>query len=206
MKFFNPTSDLKELLLLQHIEEKPNTTHKEMAKIIQGAASMVNVYIDRMEEDGYLHRKYQSAKIVYYNITAEGIKRKKFLLINYLRELLDLYKLAKDNVENFLSEVERKGNKKILIYGAGEVAETILGVIRDRNKGGLKVLAVVDDDKNLQGKELLGFKIISREEIKQYEHDGIIITSYAFEDEILEKLAEIDYPIDRVEVFTQTEK
>ena len=112
MKFFNPTSDLKELLLLQHIEEKPNTTHKEMAKIIQGAASMVNVYIDRMEEDGYLHRKYQSAKIVYYNITAEGIKRKKFLLINYLRELLDLYKLAKDNVENFLSEVERKGNKR----------------------------------------------------------------------------------------------
>ena len=41
------------------------------------------------------------------------------------------------------------------------------------------------------------------EEIKQYEHDGIIITSYAFEDEILEKLAEIDYPIDRVEKFLQ---
>lgn len=206
MKFFNPTSELKELLLLQHIEDKPNTTHKEMARVIQGAASMVNVYIDRMEEDGYLVRKYQSAKIVYYNITPEGVKRKKFLLINYLRELLDLYKLAKNNVESFLSEVESKGNKKILIYGAGEVAETILGVIRDRNNETLKVLAVVDDDKDMQGKELLGFRIISREEIKQYEHDGIIITSYAFEDDILKKLDEIDYPGDRVEKFFTQDK
>jgi len=156
MKFFSPTSELKELLLLQHIEKNPDTTQKEIAKVINGAKSMVNVYIDNLEENGYMVRDYQSAKIVYYNITPEGVKRKNYLLINYMRELLDLYRLAKENVEKFLLEIEERGYSKLLIYGAGEVAETILGVIRDRNKDTLKVLAVIDDNDEIQGKELLG--------------------------------------------------
>ena len=104
MKYFSPTSDLKELRLLEHIEEKPDTTQNEIARVIGGAASMVNVYIDRLEKNGYMIRDYQSAKIVYYNITSKGIKRKNYLLINYMRELLDLYQLAKENVENFVEK------------------------------------------------------------------------------------------------------
>lgn len=50
MKFFSPTSELKELLLLEHIEKTPNTTQKEIAEIINGAASMVNVYVDNLEK------------------------------------------------------------------------------------------------------------------------------------------------------------
>lgn len=198
MQFFKPTADLKEMLLLQHIEGKPDTSQHEIARVIDSAASMVNIYIDRLEENGYLIRDYKSLKVVYYNITPEGIKRKNYLLINYMRELLDLYKLAKENVENFLSEIEGKGNNKILIYGAGEVAETILGVIRDRNKDTLKVLAVIDDDETMQNKELLGFKIISREDISKYDHDAVVITSYAFEDEIRQKLKELNYSEDKI--------
>ena len=193
MKFFSPTSELKELLLLQHIEKNPDTTQKEIAKVINGAPSMVNVYIDNLEEKHYMVRDYQSAKVVYYNITPEGIKRKNYLLINYMRELLDLYRLAKENVEKFLLEIEERGYSNLLIYGAGEVAETILGVIRDRNKDTLKVLAVIDDDEDIQGKELLGYKIISRADINHYEHDAVIITSYAYEDEIRGKLKELNY-------------
>jgi DNA-binding MarR family transcriptional regulator len=198
MKFFSPTSELKELLLLQHIEKNPDTTQKEIAKVISGAKSMVNVYIDNLEENGYMVRDYQSAKIVYYNITPEGVKRKNYLLINYMRELLDLYRLAKENVEKFLLEIEERGYSKLLIYGAGEVAETILGVIRDRNKDTLKVLAVIDDNDEIQGKELLGYKIISRADINHYEHDAVIITSYAYEDEIRGKLKELNYSENKI--------
>ena len=198
MKFFSPTSELKELLLLQHIEKNPDTTQKEIAKVISGAPSMVNVYIDNLEEKNYMIRDYKSAKIVYYNITLEGIKRKNYLLINYMRELLDLYRLAKENVEKFLLEIEERGYSNLLIYGAGEVAETILGVIRDRNKDTLKVLAVIDDNDEIQGKELLGYKIISRADINHYEHDAVIITSYAYEDEIRGRLKELNYSENKI--------
>ena len=201
MKFFSPTSDLKELLLLQHIEKTPDTTQKEIAKAIDAAASMVNVYIDNLEEKKYLIREYKSAKTVYYKITSEGIKRKNYLAITYFHELLKLYRLAEANIEEFLLRLETQNYINILLYGGGEVAETILGIIKTRIDKPLRVLAIVDDSIDRQNKELLGYKIISRDEIRNYQHDGIVITSYTFEEDIRKKLEEIDYPGDRVVRF-----
>jgi len=197
MKFFSPTNVYKELMLLQEIEKKPNSTQKDLASIIGAAASMVNVYINELEEKGYLKREYISTKTVNYHITPQGIKRKNYLLITYMRELLDLYRLAKNGVGEFLSKLRDKGYKNILLYGAGEVAETILGIVRDRETE-LKVIAVIDDDKEKQGEEILGYKIISLDEINNYPHHGIIITSYTFEDDIMEKLKSIGYDMDKV--------
>ena len=201
MKFFSPTSDFKELLLLQHIEKSPKTSQHEIAREIGSAASMVNVYVNKLEEQGYLIRDYQSLKIVYYNITPEGIKRKNYLSVTYLHELLGLYRMAEENVEGFLQRLENKGYKRVLVYGAGEAAEAIVGIIKGRKDKPLKVLAIIDDNKEIQGKELLEYKIISREEIEKYEHDGIIVTSYTYEYEIINKLKEINYPEIRIERF-----
>lgn len=201
MKFFSPTSEYKELLLLEHIEKSPNTSQHETARKIGSAASTVNVYVNKLEENGYLIRDYQSLKIVYYNITPEGIKRKNYLSITYFHELLKLYRLAEENMESFLLRLENKGYRNVLVYGAGEVAQTILGIIKGRKSKPLRVLALVDDDKERQGNELLGYEIISREEINQYDHDGIVITSYTFEDDITNRLTEIGYPDDKIERF-----
>lgn len=199
--FLSPTSRFKELMILEHIESNSNTTQKELARIISGAASMVNVYIDDLEEKGYMVRDYKSAKIVYYNITPEGIKRKNLLLITYFHELLEYYRLAETNMESFLKRLESKGYRNILLYGAGEVAETILGIIKNRTDKQLKVLALIDDSEERQNKELLGYKIISLDEINNYKHDGIVITSYVFEDVIRQRLVEVGYPGDRIVRF-----
>ena len=201
MKFFSPTSQLKELLLLQHIENRPDTTQKEIAKVISGAASMVNVYIDRLEENGYIIRDYKSAKIVYYNITQEGVKRKNYLSITYFHELLKLYRLAEDNMKDFLVKLESKGYRNILLYGAGEVAEILLGIIKERRDKPLKVLALIDDKEEKQNKELQGYKIISIGDIKDYDHDGIVIASYTFEENIRQRLEGIGYPEKKIERF-----
>lgn len=201
MKFFSPTSELKELLLLQHIEEKPDTTQSEIAKVIGGAASMVNVYIDRLEKNGYMTREYKTVKKVYYNITPEGIKRKNYLAITYFHELLELSRLAKLNIEKFLLKLEDKGYKNILIYGAGEVAETLLEIIKTRTNRPLKVLAIIDDDPEKHNNDLLGYKIIPLEKIKEIEHDGIVIASYNYEDEMRENLENIGYPSNKIERF-----
>ncbi|MBU5436826.1 winged helix-turn-helix transcriptional regulator [Tissierella sp. MSJ-40] len=201
IKFFTPTLQLKELAILQHIENKEDTTQKELADLINAAPSMINVYINDYEEKGYIIREYISAKTVKYKITPQGINRKNYLLISYLRELLDLYKLAKENVEKFLQDIENKGYKNILLYGAGEVAETILGVIRDRQPSDITVEAIVDDNPEKWNKELLGHKIISRDEIKEYNHDAIVITSYTYEDDIRKRLEEVGYDEDRVVRF-----
>lgn len=201
MKFFKPTTEFKEMTLLQEIENDHTITQKQLAEAIGAAPSMVNVYISELEEKNYLNREYISSKIVNYKITPQGLKRKNYLLICYMRELLDLYKLAKSNVEKFLQSIENRGYKDILLYGAGEVAETIIGVIRDREIYSLNVLAIVDDAPQKQGTEILGYKIIDRSEIEKYNPDAIVITSYTFEEDIMEKLKEVEYDMGKVVRF-----
>lgn len=201
MKFFNPTAEYKELLLLEHIEQDPDTTQKGMAKAIGSAPSMANMYIEKLEESGYLDRDYKSLKIVRYNITPKGLKRKNYLAITYFHELLKLYNIAEENINKFLVRLENKGYKKILFYGAGEVAQIMLGVIKSKKFIPFKVVGVIDDDEELIGKEVLTYKIMSKDRIKDIDHDAIVITSYAYEDEIKNRLDKIGYPQDKIERF-----
>jgi len=201
IKFFTPTAELKELTILQYIENNEDTTQKELAEIVGAAPSMINVYINDYEENGYIIREYISAKTVKYKITGQGIRRKNLLLIQYLHELMKLYKLAKENIEKFLGDLEDKGYKDILLYGAGEVAETILSVIRDKENLKLNIVGLVDDDKDKLGSMILGYKVISSGDISEYKHDAIVITSYTFEEEIRRRLDEVGYERGRVERF-----
>lgn len=83
MKFFTPTAELKELTILQYIEDNEDTTQKELAEVVGAAPSMINVYINDYEEKGYIIREYISAKVLKYKITQEGLRRKNLLLIQY---------------------------------------------------------------------------------------------------------------------------
>ncbi|HBH13274.1 MAG: Uncharacterized protein XD91_0504 [Clostridiales bacterium 38_11] len=201
MKFFNPTSELKELRLLQHIESKFDCTQKELSEVVGAAVSMINQYINALEQKGLIIRKYRSSKTVHYFVTPEGLKRKNYLLITYTKELLDLYKLAKSNVKSYIFEVKDKHYRKILLYGAGEVAETILSVLRDTEENGLQVVAVIDDDQAKIGGSMMGYPIISSQDIHDYIHDVIVVTSYAYEDTILDNLERTGYDMSRVERF-----
>lgn len=203
MTFLKETSMLKELRLLQHIESYPNTTQKQIAKAIDSAPSMVNAYIDNLEKKQYLKRVYRSAKNVSYHITTEGVKRKNFLMITYFQELIDVYFLVGQSMEFFFRDLENRGIEKVLLYGAGKVAETILMVISGRTNKPLKVLAIIDDDPDLLGRDIQGYKIISKNQIPNYPHDSIIITSYTYEDTIMKKLTDIKYPNEKIEkLFT----
>lgn len=196
--FFTPTAQLKELAILEYIENKPDTTQKELGQIASAAPSMINVYINDYEEKGYIIREYISAKLVNYKITPRGINRKNYLSISYLHQLMKLYRLAKENVEGFLQDLRAKGYKKILLYGAGEVAETILSVMRDRKDLGLEIVALVDDDESLYGERLMGYKVVAPGRIGAYNHDGVVVASYTYEKDILDNLERIGYPGDRV--------
>lgn len=201
IKFFTPTIELKELTILQYIEKNENITQKELAELINAAPSMVNVYINDYEEKGYIIREYLSTKTVRYKITSVGVRRKNYLLISYLHELLKLNQLAKENIERFLVNLRDRGYKNILLYGAGDVAETILSVVRDKGCLGLNIVGIVDDEEEKENKKLLGFDIFSRDEIEKYDHDAIVITSYTFENEIRRRLEEVGYDEEKVVRF-----
>lgn len=197
MNFFDPTSRYKEMALLEHIEKYEQTTQKEMSNKIEASLSMVNTYLDKLESNNLIVREYKSTKVVHYHITPEGIKRKNYLQITYIKELMNLYIKGQDSVSHFLQTIKDKGFKKILLYGAGEVAEIILDIINSQNIN-IEVVGLIDDNKDKQKQTIKGIKIYDNSCINELDHDGLVITSYTFEEEIINKLNELHYQKNKI--------
>ncbi|MDY0210632.1 MAG: winged helix-turn-helix transcriptional regulator [Acholeplasma sp.] len=197
-QFFKPTVLYKEYMILDMIEKNPNITQREMSKKIGIAVSMINNHIDGYENKGLIKRKKHSTKTVEYFVTKKGSERRKLLNIWYLKSSNNIYIQAKDNIISFLNQIIDKGFKKIILYGAGEVAEIMLQVMNDDNQIPLEVVAVIDDNKDRVGDKLVNIPIITLNELSKYNHDGIMISSFKHHQTIHNNLVTIDYPKSKI--------
>lgn len=186
--FFKLTPLYKEFIILDYIEKDANITQRMIGEYLGIAVSMVNVYLDDYEKKGFVRKKYLSSKSVKYYVTKKGIERKKVLNIGFLKETQCIYNLAKENIYTFLKQIYEKGYKRLLLYGAGEVAEILLQVIKTDKLLPIDVIAVIDDDIEKQGKEIINTPIVSLEALSKYDFDGILISSYTNNEVIKEKL------------------
>lgn len=196
--FFKPTLLYKEFMILDLIEKNAHITQREMALSIGVAVSMINGYIENFEELALIKRKKYSSKDVDYIITKKGLERRKLLNIWYLKSSYNVYLSAKNNIIIFLNQIMKKGFKKIVLYGAGEVAEIMLQVMNDHKQLPLNVVAVIDDNKYRVGIILINKPVITLNELNQYNHDGIMISSYTHQEIIHDNLAKINYPKKRI--------
>lgn len=200
-KFFKPTPLYKEFMILDLIEKNSNITQRTLSEKIGSSVSMINTYIDEYENKGYLKRVYITNKHIEYKITKKGIERKKLLNISYLNASHNIYNYAKENILSFLIQIIDKGFNKILLYGAGEVAEIMLNVVIEIRNIPIEVLGIIDDDIIKQGGYIFEIPIIDINMINKIEHDGLLISSYTHNDRIYKKLIDINYDKDKIIKF-----
>ncbi len=199
--FFKPTQLYKEFILLDLISKNPNITQRTLANYLNVSVSNVNNHIDEYEKKGYLKREYLSSKTVEYLITKKGIERKNLLNLNFLKSSQLILDSAKANIIKFINKLKEKDYKKILFYGAGEVAEIMLHVIRKENPQLIEVAGIIDDDVNKQAGSIEGINIISLDKINEIEHDGILISSYAHREIMYKRLLDLGYSKDNILEF-----
>jgi hypothetical protein len=77
----------------------------------------------------------------------------------------------------------------------------MLQVMNDDNTIPLEVLAVIDDDLIRQNEVIVNILIISKENINQYTHDGILVSSYKHHEVIRRNLVDIKYPLEQILEF-----
>jgi DNA-binding MarR family transcriptional regulator len=194
LRFFNPTSELKILLLLEQIQSSNKITQNKLARYIHSAPSMINTYIKQLEKEGFLVKNKKTKRNVEYIITKRGIERKNYLLVTYINELLELYNLTKINIERFIKKLVKRNYKNCAFYGAGETTKVIINVLNNMPKLDFKLMFLVDDDINKQGEKFEGYDVLSSVNIKKHDVDVIIITSCVYEKEIRNKLKNLNYP------------
>ncbi len=205
LRFFNPTSELKILLLLEQIQNSNKLTQDKLAHYIHSAPSMINTYIKQLEKERFLVKNKKTKRNVEYIITKKGIDRKNYLLVTYMNELIELYNLTKINIELFVKNLIKRNYKNCVFYGAGETAKVIIKLIKDMSKLDFKLMFLVDDDISKQGEKFEGYDVVSNVNIKKHDIGAIVITSCVYEKEIRNKLRKLKYPKEKIISFFDME-
>lgn len=187
-QFFKPTVLYKEYMILDMIEKNPNTTQREMSKTIGIAVSMINDYLNIYEKDKLIKRKKHSTKTVEYFVTKKGTERRKLLNIEFLSASQKLYNNAKSNINSFLQNITESGLKRLLLYGAGEVAEILAQSIIENDEYELEIMGIADDDTTKQGKRIGNINIYSLDYATSLDFDAILLSSYNNRRVMMEKV------------------
>lgn len=196
--FFKPTIEYKQYKILDLIDKNPNITQRKISKEVNISVSMTNVYIDHHEKNGNIIKNYLSSKMIRYELTKAGVEKLRLLSIQFLRASQQVFSGAKTNIHIFLNEITSKGHQNIVLYGAGEVTEIFLQVIKTDFREQLKVVAVIDDDIHKQGTMIVNTKIISLLDLEFLKYDAILVSSYTNRLEITNSLQKVNIEREKI--------
>jgi DNA-binding MarR family transcriptional regulator len=117
------TSTERDLVILEHIEQDPDTTQAVMASRLEVAVGTINWHLKRLIEKGYIKVSRAERRKLKYIITPEGIALRAKLAIDYIQNSFNLYRLVRERVITALAEVRAAGGHSVRIEGTGDVAE-----------------------------------------------------------------------------------
>jgi DNA-binding MarR family transcriptional regulator len=149
--------ELRELTLLENIENDPDVNQSTLATQLGVAVGTVNWHLKRLIAKGYVKVKRAERKKLRYIITAEGIALRARLAVDYVEHSFSLYRKTRQRVNEHLRMVEAAGYKSIRIIGKGDVADICRLTCLEH---GIEVV----NDKNAPALQVEGFKVSLRME------------------------------------------
>jgi len=145
--------ELRELTLLEKIENDPDVNQSTLATQLGVAVGTVNWHLKRLIAKGYVKVKRAERKKLHYIITPEGIALRARLAVDYVERSFSLYRKTRQRVREYLSEIKSAGYDRIRIIGKGDVADICRLTCLEHG------IAVVND-KNTPALQVEGFKVI----------------------------------------------
>jgi DNA-binding MarR family transcriptional regulator len=115
--------ELRELTLLENIENDPDVNQSTLATQLGVAVGTVNWHLKRLIAKGYVKVKRAERKKLRYIITPEGIALRARLALDYVEHSFSLYRKTRQRVNEHLKTIESAGRKEVRILGKGDVAD-----------------------------------------------------------------------------------
>ena len=113
----------RDLVILERIEQDPDTTQAALASTLEVAVGTVNWHLKRLIEKGYVKVSRVERRKLKYIITPEGIALRTRLTVDYIQNSFNIYRLVRERAITALDEVKKSGHHKVCIEGSGDVAE-----------------------------------------------------------------------------------
>jgi len=176
MKFIKSTDHMKNLLILSEVEKGLPMTQAILAEIAGVSVAMINSYIKKLCANGYLAMQGNNKNTI-YQITPEGIEYKRYLLISFMAELMELSKSMSAQIKQMLLPLVEDGEKKVYFYGAGETGQVCARVASGIQK--LQIIGFIDDNPSLHMKLVAGYPVMSLEAALRQPFDKIVISVFS---------------------------
>jgi len=159
MKEESGNLDIRELAILEKLENNGHLTQRDLSKEVGIALGLVNHLLKKMVKKGWIKIKNIDAKKIKYLITPEGAVEKSSLLYKRVESTIHFYLDAKRVIKEKVEHLKGDGVKSVSIYGINHISEVLYIVLKEL---GLELGYVVDDNK--KGEEWFGYTIVNMDE------------------------------------------
>jgi len=113
----------RELDILDHIENEPETTQASLAASLGVAVGTVNWHLKRLIEKGYVKVRRIERRKLRYIITPQGIAHRANLLVDFIHTSFDMYRLVRERSLEAIKQIQAYGHTTVFIDGNDDVAE-----------------------------------------------------------------------------------
>ena len=204
-----PSHDHHTRRILTRIEAEDKISQRSLAKELGIALGLTNLLIRRIVKKGWVKVINVKPNRVRYLITPTGIAAKARITRSYLDSTLRLYTETRERIRERLDTLSEEwppadapaaganGEKRIVFYGAGDVAE--IGYICLQGTD-LHLVGVVDDRRT---EPFFGISVNSPDCVrvsglngKQF--DRLVVMSFRQADRIRARLESVAFPADKV--------
>jgi DNA-binding MarR family transcriptional regulator len=182
---FKPSESMRDLQFLEELEKTPNLSQRELSNKFGIALGVTNACLKRMARRGWIRlRKVPPRRIGYY-LTPKGFAEKAKLTMTFLSYNIHHYSRLKAMIGEKFLEMASQGVKRVVFYGVSDEMEVAYVTLQGTN---MELIAIVDDNDGVKGKNILGRKTKDPGEIDSMGTDAILITSILEKQRILKKL------------------
>jgi DNA-binding MarR family transcriptional regulator len=161
-KFLKETEELRSLRALEEIERNPNISQRELASSLGVALGIANACVHALVRKGLIKIRGDNNRSISYHLTKKGIGAKSSLAVEWTKNTVDFYRLARQRVASELAEMAEKGARTVVLLGANEVSEIAALVA---GQAGVKVLGIIRTGESYLGDDLLGIPVGELEDI-----------------------------------------
>ena len=173
MKEDSRSLDVRELEILEKIENNGHLTQRDLSREVGIALGLINHLLKKMVKKGWIKIKNVEARRIKYLITPEGAREKSSLLYKRVENTIHFYLEAKRVIKEKVMHLKNEGVESVSIYGINHIAEVLFIVLNELK---LELSYVVDD--NQDGKEWFGYTIVNMNEFLKSGANIIILASF----------------------------
>lgn len=151
--------------ILDLIDKDGRVTQTELSRSLRVSIGLVNAYIKRLVNKGYVKVSNVKTSTIKYMLTPEGLAQKYHLTRSYMAHSLDYYRKIKIAVEHRIVRLKLEEVRTVVFVGSGEIAEIMYLYLGDTK---IKLLEVFDDIQDGQEKMFFGYKVKTMGELAEY--------------------------------------